>query len=83
MKLKIWLFLSYLIFGINAKIFTKFIDVKENQLKPGGEEVRFKDSILRSYTPEIDQNSNRFYDSILSKVEISSVWGRAEQTNQN
>ena len=45
MKLKIWLFLSYFVFGTDAKIFTKFIDVKENQLKPGGEEVRFKDSI--------------------------------------
>ena len=45
MKLKICLFLSVLILGTNAKIFTKFIDVKPNQLKPGGEEVRFKDSI--------------------------------------
>jgi len=83
MKLKIWLFLSYLIFGVNAKIFTKFIDVKENQLKPGGEEVRFKDSILRSYPPKIDQNYKTIFLSILSKVKISSVWGRAEQTNQN
>jgi len=46
MKIKIWLFISNLIFGANAKIFTKFIDVKDDQLKPGGEEVRFKDSIL-------------------------------------
>ena len=63
MKLKIWFFLSYLIIGINAKIFTKFIDVKENQLKPGGEEVRFKDSILWSYAPEIDQNYKAIFDS--------------------
>ena len=53
MKIKIWLFVAYLIFGANAKIFTKFIDVKEDQLKPGGEEVRFKDSILKVFGANI------------------------------
>jgi len=55
MKLKICLFLFVLILGTNAKIFTKFIDVKPNQLKPGGEEVRFKFRLGKSRTdkPEL------------------------------
>merc|ERR1712131_114985 len=55
MKIKIWLFISNLIFGANAKIFTKFIDVKDDQLKPGGEEVRNKFRLGKSRTdkPEL------------------------------
>jgi len=71
MKFKIWLLLSHLFFWTDARIFTKFIDVKPDQLKPGGEEVRFKFRLGKSRTdmPELMLIASRNWIPIKVRIE--------------